>query len=81
MKRWRIVVSYLDRPARAFQFEDVYSLGSFERSELSHGVWRMEPAERLYGPALSRDEYEQGYRVRQSGHEWVVYEPVTASGS
>jgi len=74
MHRWRLVIHYIDRPDRVLYFADIYELGQVQRRE-SPRCWRMEAPQRLLGPALSRDEYEQGYRVEQRGRDWAIYEP------
>lgn len=86
MKRWQQTVHYLDRPPVTAQFDDLYSLAEWEarRRQGQRGrgtappAWRVDPPQRLLGPALSREEFEQGYRVAQQGREWVVFEPLAA---
>ena len=73
MKRWRLVIHYIDKPTRTLEFEDIYEVGLVQRRVK---CWRMDAPERILGPALSKDEYEQGYRVQQQGRDWVVYEPL-----
>jgi len=75
MNRWRLEVEYLDRPARVYEFEDLHALGVFQRTH-SPRAWRMGIPERLYGPAMSREEFEDGLRVERRGREWALVETV-----
>lgn len=72
MKRWHLVVHYLDKGSKSYQFSDIQALGVFQRKIKP---WRMEPPQQLQGPALSPDEYADGARIKQSGKAWVMYEP------